>query len=85
MGGPPERTPSLEKLSPIVIARFKIKIACACYNAIDTLDLQNVCKFEKRGPFSGFHSSHHVDTWMKKNLSTDWCKHPKTSTTQKKC
>ncbi len=36
-GRPLERTPSLEEPSPTVITCFKIKIACACYNAINTL------------------------------------------------
>jgi hypothetical protein len=31
-GGPPERTPSLEKPSPITTSRLKIKIAFTCCN-----------------------------------------------------
>jgi hypothetical protein len=36
-GGPPERTPSLEKPSPTATSRLKIKIVYTCNNTIDTL------------------------------------------------
>jgi hypothetical protein len=37
MGGTPKRMFSLDEPSPIIITHLKIKVAYACYNAIDTL------------------------------------------------
>jgi hypothetical protein len=50
MGGPPERTPSLDKPSPIATACFKIENAIAHCNVINTFYLYNAQINKKGGP-----------------------------------
>jgi hypothetical protein len=81
-GGPPERTPNLDKPSPTTPSCLKIEIACACCNTTNTFCLSNVCKLERRGPLVPF-TTHTMLAYQWRNPSTSsWCRHPKSSTTR---